>query len=295
MARLKDVQFSQGQLVAETQFDNVNLFQGGTDIHEESVPEQINVIFKLVKSKRGRTRIDGICNNVLNPKTQRRERIWLLMGADSIWQSELTEQLKDKKYVEKNRYSLTFENGKCVIPIINDRELEYARVHTFNVGKRRNGAGKFDFYEFDPLEEQKMRYEHQLTKIKTIQLISNMEEGAMKKLALYLGIKPTDEELGLPKSMDGIRTELLIRADTQPDIVNRWIGKPEVEFSYMIRRAIIEAKIDLANNSAMWASGKGFIAKIPQTRKPLEYLTELAMTNSKEGKQFKEQLETIIT
>jgi hypothetical protein len=45
----------------------------------------------------------------------------------------------------------------------------------------------------------------------------------------------------------------------------------------------------------MWAGNGGFIGKIPQHRKPLEYLTELAMTNSQEGKQFKEQLESIIT
>jgi len=40
----------------------------------------------------------------------------------------------------------------------------------------------------------------------------------------------------------------------------------------------------------LWAGGKGFIAKIPVGRKPYEYLTELAMTNSDEGRAFKEGL-----
>lgn len=37
-------------------------------------------VFKLVKRKRGTVYVDGICDNVLNPKTNRRERIWLLNG-----------------------------------------------------------------------------------------------------------------------------------------------------------------------------------------------------------------------
>jgi len=45
----------------------------------------------------------------------------------------------------------------------------------------------------------------------------------------------------------------------------------------------------------IWAGGGGHIGKIPAGRKPVEYLTELAMTNSNEGKQFKQQLETLGT
>jgi hypothetical protein len=88
----------------------------------------------------------------------------------------------------------------------------------------------------------------------------------------------------------------MIKADTQPDIFERLVDSKEVEISWLVRRAIIEAKIDLTaqQGTALWASGKGFIAKIPSNKKPYEYLTELAMTNSNEGRQFKEQLETIV-
>ena len=69
-----------------------------------------------------------------------------------------------------------------------------------------------------------------------------------------------------------------------------------VDIQYLVKQAIIEAKIDLTGQAgnALWAGGKGFICKIPVGRKPYEYLTELAMTNSDEGKSFKEQLQTLV-
>ena len=79
---------------------------------------------------------------------------------------------------------------------------------------------------------------------------------------------------------DGYRTELLVMADTKPDTVNRYINSAEVDVAYMVRKAISEAKIDLGggNGNVIWAGGGGHIGKIPAGRKPVEYLTELAMT-----------------
>src|SRR4051812_36627333 len=65
--------------------------------------ERKYVIFKLVKKNIKRLTLDGICHNVLNPKTNVRETIRLIQGASSIWTTELTEILKDKDYVKKNR------------------------------------------------------------------------------------------------------------------------------------------------------------------------------------------------
>lgn len=291
---LKDVQFAmQGEQkteqVVEQSFNFPNLGNSDTTI----VPQKY-VIFRLVKKGQRRLRVDGICDGVVNPKTKRRERIWLLRGADSIWQSELTDLLKDKEYVSKNRVSLLFEDGICRVPTDDDRMLEFARANAHNVGKDRTGSGKYDYYEYNAAEEQKLRYDKQLTKINTVLKIKDMADEPMKKLASFLGIVFYDE-LGQPKGVDGVRTELLMKADSQPDIVNKYIDSKEVEIAFMVKKAIIEAKIDLTGQqgNAIWSDGKGFIAKIPSVRKPYEYLTELAMTNSSEGKAFKEQLEAM--
>jgi hypothetical protein len=118
----------------------------------------------------------------------------------------------------------------------------------------------------------------------------------MKKLASFFNISFVDE-IGMPKTDEGVRSELMLRADNNPEVFEKYIDSQEVEISYLIKRAILDAKIDLTgqHGNAIWANGKGFIAKIPAGRKPYEYLTELAMTNSDEGRKFKEQLQTLIS
>lgn len=260
-------------------------------------PTQQNIVFMLVKKKQKRLTLDGICHNVMNEKTGKYETIRLIRGAPSIWTSELTELLKDKEYVNKNRISLRFRDGISIIPVTDVNQIEYARNHKDNVGTNRNGSGKYDFYEYDAAEEQKRRHDVRMSRIRLIQTISEMKEESMVKLALFLGIKPYDDEIGLPMTPDGFRTELLIKADKEPEIVSRYLNKPEVEISYLVRKGIMDGKIDLGGQTGnvLWAGNAGFICKIPQARKPLEYLTELAMTNSSEGKTFKEQLESIVT
>lgn len=260
------------------------------------VPERQYVVFKLVKKGQRRLHIDGIGEGI-NPKTKEIERIWLIRGQSKIWQSELGDLIKEmdkpNSIVSKNRTSLQFVDGICRIPVQDKTKLEYARANLHNVGKNRTGSGKYDYYEYDAAEEQKMRYEKQLSRINLIQVISTMEEQKMIKLALYLGIKPYDEETALPKTPDGYRTELLMKADTQPDTVAKYVNSKEVEVSYLVRKAITDAKIDLggAGGNVTWAAG-GHIGKIPTGRKPIEYLTELAMTNSADGTKFKQQLES---
>jgi len=258
------------------------------------------VIFRLVRKKQRRLRLDGICDNCYNEKTRETERAYLIRGAKSIWQSDLTDLIKDidkpQSYISKNRMSLLFEDGVCRIPRTEKNQLEYARVNTHNVGKNRNNSGKYDYYEYDAQEEQKLRLEKQMTRINLIQKLSGMEEDKMKKLAAFVGISFMDE-LGMPKGMDGVRSELMLKADTQPEFVEKFIDSREVEISWLVRRAILDAKIDLTANqgTALWAGGKGFIAKIPSNRKNYEYLTELALTNSEEGRNFLEQLKQIVT
>lgn len=258
------------------------------------VPEKRFVILRLVKKRRGRVWIDGIANNILNPNTKRRERVYLLNGADSIWQSDLIELLKDKDYYRRNRRSLLFENSICRIPIEDERAIEFSKVCPYNVGKNRTGSGKYDFYEYDALEEQKARAEKQNFKLKTVLKVNEMGSEQVKKLAGFLGIKFVDD-IGMPIGEEGVKNELLILADTRPEVVAKYIDSREVDVAWLVRKALTESLIDISNNNAIWASGKGFIAKIPSARKPYEFLIELAMNQTVEdGRKFLEQLKQIV-
>jgi hypothetical protein len=234
------------------------------------------VIFKLVNTKKkGRVHIDGI-DDVVNPKTGKLERIWLLGGGvQSIWQSDLTETLKDKDFVRQNRRSLTFEGKVLRIPSWDTPALEFARAcrHNIDNPKRRTGS-KTEFFEYNPAKQQ---------------------EEALKKELLEMdmafGISFVDE-LGQAKTDDGIRRELMLIAKRDPKRFEKAIGSKEVDIAFLVKKAILDAKIDLGNGNAIWSGNGGFIAKIPAARKPLEYLIELAMTNSDEGRAFLEQLNT---
>lgn len=301
MATLQNVQDSLRPDSNKTLNEVIGTNMGQSSIIEPVQPaKQGYVIFRLVKKKQRRLRIDGICDNAFNPKTKETERAYLIRGTKSIWQSDLTDLIKDidkpSSYINKNRISLLFEDGICRIPITDKNQLEYARVNIHNVGKNRTGTGKFDYYEYDPQEEQKFRLEKQMHRIKMISKANEIPEDKMKKLAAFMGISFLDE-LGMPKGVEGVRSELMIKADTQPELFERYIDSREVEISWLVRRAILDTKIDLTaqNGSALWAGGQGFIAKIPSTRKAYEYLTELAMTNSDEGRTFLEQLKTSVT
>lgn len=270
-----------------------------TDIKpEERLQDVRNILFKLVKKKRGRTHLDNCCDNVMNPETKRPERIWLLNGAHSIWDSDLEHILKDKSRYERSRRGrdIIFVDGVLRVRNTDLLMLEFLRANTNNVGKSKVGSGPYSFFEYDPEQEQKERHAKQLLKIEMVIKAKEMPIDKAKKLASFLGITFVDE-IGMPKSDEGIRTELMLKADTHPADFQKYIDSKEVEVSYMVKRAIIDAKIDLTGQSgnAIWSQGKGFICKIPSTRKPYEYLTELAMTNSDEGRKFKEQLEQIVT
>lgn len=270
-----------------------------TDTFPQEEKEQpFNVLFKLVKKKKGRLWLDNCCDNVINPATKKPERIWLLNGARSIWDSDLEYILKDKPRYERSRRGrdIVFVDSVLRVPSTDVLMIEFLRNHTYNTKGKKTGSGKYSFYEYDPQQEQKDRMAKQLVKIEMVIKAKEMPIEKAKKLASFLGISFVDE-LGQLKTDEGIKTELMVRADTDPATFQKHIDSREVEISWLVRKALVEGKIDAAsgNGSVTWANGKGLICKMPSTVKPHAYLTELALTNSEEGRRFKEQLETIIT
>src|SRR5688572_25183918 len=85
------------------QMDALDKIKIPTDlIPEIKKPEgAYNVIFKLVKKKRGRHHLDNFSEPVPNPENKNiPERMCLLAGATDVWESKCENILKDK-----DRYS----------------------------------------------------------------------------------------------------------------------------------------------------------------------------------------------
>jgi hypothetical protein len=266
---------------------------------EEPTEQVHNIIFKLVKKRKGRFYLDNSCDGVMNPKTKQPDMIWLLRGAQSIWGSDIENLLKDKTRYEKSRVGMdiVFVNGVCRVSSTDTLRLDFLRRHKKNVGKRRVGSLPGDYYEYDPVQEQRERHQRQMIKIELMFKARDMPIDQVRKLASYLGIALYDEQLGTPKTDEGIRTELIMKADNDPVTFQKYMNSKEIEVSWLVRKALSDSRIDTGDGKGniTWANGKGFITRMPSTRKPLEYLTELALTNSPEGRKFKEQLEQLGT
>jgi hypothetical protein len=253
------------------------------------------IIYKLVNTKKkGRVYIDGI-DDVINPQTKKMERIWLLTGANSIWGSDLVETLKDKDYVRNNRRSLQFEGGVLRVPDWDTLTLDFIKNcrHLLDNPSRRGGS-KNEFFEYNPAKQQQVALDKEMLEMDMAIEASKMEIGKARKLANFFGIIFYDE-LGQPKTDDGIRRELMLFAKREPKKFQQNLNSKEVEVAYLVKKAILDAKIDLGggNGNVSWANG-GMIGKIPASRKPQEYLVELAMTNSDEGRVFLDQLNNVV-
>ncbi len=280
------------------QLDSIQIPKDILPEEKNKVTTPYNVLFKLVKKRKGRLYLDNCCDNVINPKTKIPERIWLLNGAHSIWDSDLEKLLADKTRYERSRRGrdIIFVDGVCRIKSTDTLALEFMRANSHNVEDRISGAGVYDFYEYNPAREQQERHKKQLFKIEMVLKVEKMKPEYVERLCMFFGISLVDE-LGRKISAEGLKTELMLKADNDPSTFQKYIDSKEVEISYLVKKAIIENKIDLGGASAnvTWANGGGFIAKLPASRKAYDYLTELAMTNSDDGRKFKEQLEALIT
>lgn len=263
---------------------------------EEAAPtESEYVVFKLVNTKKaGGTYIPNI-DDVINPETKKVERIRLLSGVDSIWLKDQKDVTQD--YVRQNSRSLDFPRGaKCMrIPTWDKTALEFARICRHNIGSpNRKSGSKFEFFEYNPAKQAEEALKQEELEIEMAIEVKGMSDFDVKKYASFLGLRFNDE-IGELKPPALIRKDLMMYAKRNPILFQKLIGerKKEVDVNYLVKKAIIEAKIDIGSTAgkAFWSNGGGLIGIIPASRKPAEYLTELACTNNEEGRQFLQQLQ----
>jgi len=295
MARLKDVNFS---IQGETQQSESSLFHD--EVARIAVADNPPTtetrfhIFKLVDTnKKGGTYIPNI-DDVINPETGKEERVRLLSGIESIWVKD--QKGLDQDYIRQNAKSLSFPRGaKCLrIPDWDKTALEFARICRHNIGNpNRKSGSKFEFFEYDPAKQAREAFERESLEIDMAIIARELDEITLKKYISFLKIIMHDE-LGEPKTIDSLRKELMMYAKRNPFLFKDLINNKsiEVEISYMIKKGILSAKIDVGSQPgrAFWANGGGLIGLIPSNRQALDYLTELALTNTEEGRTFQKQL-----
>jgi hypothetical protein len=250
------------------------------------------VILKLEKGKkRGRVYIDGT-DDVFNPETKKTERIRLLNGVAEIWQSKQKDI--DKDYILKNRRSLMFEKNICRIDKRDTAAMEWWKVSNCNIENPNRIPGKRQaFYEYNPAKAQKALLEKKTLGLEMAMMVKDMDYEKVKMLALFFGVSLIDE-LAQPKSPDGVRMELMLIANNSPESFREKLDSEEVKLQFAVRSAIVSGKLQLGKKPNEVHFGNGtFVCKMPSGASALRYLTELAMTNTEEGRKFKENLQNL--
>lgn len=291
MAKLKDVQYS---LSGEQNNEGLSLGeQAVVNEIREVTPTGVRFhIFKLVaNTRKGGVHVPGI-DDVINPKTGKMERIRLLTGVDTIWIKEQKDVTLD--YAKMNQRNLSFVRGTKIlrIPDYDETALEFARLTRHNIGSPTNKTGShFEFYEYNPEREQQELLRKEELEIKMAILAQGMAAEKMKKHAAFLGIRLIDD-LGLPKTEDGLRREYMIYAKRNPEYFEKTVESKEVEVAWLVKRAILDSKLEIGREAGKvyWANGGGFITAIPKNENVERYLVNLALTNTEEGREFKDRL-----
>lgn len=291
-----DIEFSQqGEKEVKKDFPDPTAHEIMTAVKDgtyesSETPESDKVIFKLAHKKNGRYWMDGIAD-VINPKTGRVERVRLLTGVDTIWMKEQKDV--DKEYANKNRRSLVFEDGVCILNKLDVTAIEFARLNNgFLEKKDRKTGAKHEYYEWNPKRQEAEAFQKELEEQEVMELAMSQTFENVKKHASFLGGISFVDEHGLPRTEKGIRVLYVREARKNPKRFKSTLNSKEVEVAFLIKRAILDSKIDLGGNtgSIKWANG-GFICKLPAGRQPQEYLIELALLPNEEGKQFLQNLQ----
>jgi hypothetical protein len=246
------------------------------------------IIFKLRNAPNGKVHLDGI-DDVFDPETKRMRRIRLIRGATTIWMDE--QEKMDKEFLQKNRISITFVAGNLICDELKDEMIvKAARLMNANEGNRNRIPGKKrSFYEWDASAEEREAFEKELLEAKVVQLAMEQPFEKMKKYALYLNL-PITNEMGQIRGEDGIRALYLRAAKADPEKFKESLDSKEVEYKYLIRRAIVDAKISVSTTEIKYPTGQ-LICRLPHGRESVDYLVEFAMLPTEESKSFVERLE----
>lgn len=257
------------------------------------------VIFKLVKKNVGGVYIQPI-DYVINPEEPEKglQMIRLLEGVPSIW-------AKDQKDIPENKAAkmmrfLEWPKGSRFMTVQkhDTAKLKFMELCCHNrLNPNRTKISKTEFFLYDPEAAAKEKLGAEMKEIEMLMKAQKQPEEKMRKHAFYLGIRLTHDITGAPKSDEAIRMEYLLAAKRNPEEFEKSFDSKEVDVNYKIRELIIDGKLDVSRGDGRIYFGKnGAVAcNMPKNENPVTYLTQLYLTNSKEGKEFKQEVDRLAT
>jgi hypothetical protein len=284
--------------MAKKDVDNISgtdVLQAPPTVKKFSNNVQTNKILRLANDKRRGTVSLDVEEDTIDPETGRVRRMRWLRGAQSPWFDEQSPTVFPQSYVNKNTMMLQFDKGVCTIPMNDPMAIKVSELTMRNIAnKKKYGdqakAKDIYFYEWNPVEQNKIAIEEENEVIKAMQMASTTPVEEMVAHAQYLNIQFADE-MGVGLDEEALRTAYIRKAKNEPKKFINSAKSPVVKMSHMVRKAIDNGLIDLGKQpgQAYWTDG-GFISTLPQGRDAVEYLIEFAMTHGESNASFANQL-----
>lgn len=301
MASIKDVAFALNGEAQQQSARREGKNSAGIVKYGKKLPEidpDKWYMFKLVdNSKKGGQYLPSV-DDVIHPETNKMERMRLLAGVNTIWQKDQKDI--DINYIKKNQREIKFARGVKLLRVrgIDETLVRFLQLTNANIGNSNRVAGaRFEIYEYDSAAAEKEAFEKEEFELEMAIAAKMEKEDDMKKHAAFLGISMINPQTGEPKTADGIRREYVLAAKRNPHYFKQTLKTEQVEIAWLVKRAVGEGLIDIGREPGKlhWANGGGIIGAYPQTENPQQHLVNLAMTNTKDGREFKEQLKKIVT
>lgn len=228
---------------------------------------------------------------IYDEETGTERNIRYLEGVSTIWEDE-QEHLSEQK--KRSRPDIRFVNGYLRVPSNKPSLLEFLIKSNMNESNKNRMAGTKALYKLlDFQAEEEKNLEKAETRMQAMQIAMEAPLDMMIPHAKYLGIKFTNSQ-NVERGEKAIRFDYLDVADKKPDMFIKTYNNPLVKIQYIVQKAMASGLVDTSSvkGQAIWGDSKSFIAQIPDGKVPVEFLSELCLTEK--GKEFYSQIKHMV-
>ena len=181
---------------------------------------------------------------------------------------------------------ITFENGMLIVPSWNKQLYQFLMLSNQceqNTKKLRMVKNTYRLLDFANSDEDSVEKGKKKDRAYDVARAASVEE--MIPHAKYLGISFTHPATGEERDYEAIREDYKSKALENPENFLLFANNPRVKTMYLISKGIDTGLITtgMVRGQLHWSATKQFVANLDSSKKPLDSITDFAMTDDGES------------
>ena len=217
----------------------------------------------------------------------RPRQIRYLDGFPTIFVDEQEEKSTITDSITGNpKNTITFENGSLVVPSWNKQLYQFLLLSNQceqNTNKLRMVKNVYRLLDFANSDEDAIEKGKKKDRAYDVARSASIEE--MIPHAKYLGISFVHPATGEERDYDAIREDYKSRALENPESFLLYANNPRVKTMYLISKGLDAGIITtgMVRGQLHWVATKQFVANVDVSKKPVDAVTDFAMTDEAES------------